>query len=64
MEFICTKEDCKHTFHPHSFIAFRHPNNAKCPKCKTKAVKTEKGREEWKEYHAYKNKRDFETGRL
>lgn len=51
MEFICTNEECKHTFYPHSYIVFRHPNLARCPKCKTHSIRTEKGKKAMKQYH-------------
>ena len=59
MEFICINKECSHIFHPHTFFAIRHPNRAKCPKCSFKAVKTEKGEEEWKLYNLSKNQSEF-----
>ena len=64
MEFICTSENCKHVFHPHSYVAFRHPGRAKYPKCESKAVKTEEGKEEWKEFNFMKNQSDFRNNRF
>ncbi len=63
MEFICTNKECKHTFHPHSYIAFMHPNKAKCPVCKTKAIKSEKGEAEWKDFNFMKNQSKSERNR-
>lgn len=42
MEFMCPK--CKKTFRPHTFIATRHPSQAKCPQCGTKGEITERGK--------------------
>lgn len=58
MEFICKNKKCKHTFHPHSYIAVRHPNLAKCPECGERACRSEKGKEDWKELCLYKNQRE------
>ena len=55
MEFICTNKDCKHVFRPHRFIALRHPNKAKCPKCDSKGIMTEKGKDVFKDHHYYIN---------
>ena len=60
MQFICTNKECKHTFYPHSHIAFRHPLLAKCPKCKERAVRSKKGIEDMKEYH--KDRREGKFG--
>ena len=41
MKFKCPK--CGKIFHPHPFIAMRHPSKAKCPDCNVKGKITEKG---------------------
>ncbi len=63
MEFICTSNNCKHTFYPHRYIALRHPNKAKCPKCGTKGIMTKKGKETFGDIHFHINQSDFRNKR-
>ena len=61
MEFQC--ENCSELFHPHRFIALKHPSQAKCPKCNSKGYKTKKGTKEFKEIHHAINQANVEAAK-
>ncbi len=59
MEFECKNKACKEIFHPHRFIGFRHPGNARCPKCGAKGKLTEFGKEMRRSRFTEMNKATF-----
>ena len=52
MDFKCTNKKCGKEFQPHRFIVIRHPSHARCPKCGAKGLRTESGKEHFKQVHA------------